>query len=84
MYVCICNSLKERDIRAQARNGVDDTAEALIESLNGCVQCGLCKECVECIIEEETDLICEKRQECGLLASNNASQENEFTKIAAE
>ena len=84
MYVCICNSLKERDIRAQARDGVDDTAEALIESLNGCVQCGLCTEYIECIIEEETSLICEKRQECGLLASNNASQKEVFIKIAAE
>ena len=84
MYVCICNSIKERDIRTQARRGLHDTAEDLIDSLNGCVKCGLCQDHIDCIIEEETCVTCAKQQEYGVLANNNSSQHTAFVKVAAE
>ena len=84
MYVCICNAIKEHEIRAQARKGVYDTPEELVESLNGCFQCGLCIEHVECLIEEETAVICGKRPESDASANNNISQQSSFIKVAAE
>ena len=88
MYVCICNAIKEHDLRAQARaqthDGAHGTAEDLMKSLNGCLKCGLCTEDVECIIEEETGCICEKQKEYDTLANNNIPQHNEFIKVAAE
>ena len=84
MYVCICNAIKEHDIHAQARKGIHDTAEDLIDSLNGCLKCGMCKEHIDCIIEEETYIICEQQQEYTMSANNNSSQNNDFIKVAAE
>ncbi len=42
MYVCICQSVSENDIRQAAADGVDDFAE-----LQACTGCSTCCGCCE-------------------------------------
>ncbi|GGC08101.1 hypothetical protein GCM10011494_28440 [Novosphingobium endophyticum] len=53
MYVCICNAIKETDLRAAARCCRGD-AEALYASLGQTPQCRQCLEEAEEIIAEES------------------------------
>lgn len=52
MYVCICNAIKETDLRAAARCCQGD-AEALYASLGRTPQCRQCLEEAEQIIADE-------------------------------
>ena len=52
MYVCICNAIRETDLRAAAlRNGGD--AEAVYACLGKRPNCGHCLEEAEAVITEE-------------------------------
>lgn len=52
MYVCICNAIKESDLRAAARACQGDV-EALYASLGRTPQCRQCLEEAEEIIADE-------------------------------
>lgn len=53
MYVCICNAIRETDLRSAARRCRGD-AEAVYASLGRAPQCRQCLDEVEEIIAEET------------------------------
>lgn len=54
MYICICNAIREKDLRAAARTCSGD-ADAVYESLGCRPQCGQClDEAAEILIEERT------------------------------
>ncbi|MCB2061485.1 MAG: (2Fe-2S)-binding protein [Novosphingobium sp.] len=52
MYVCICNAIRETDLRAEARRCGDD-AEAIYISLGRPPQCRQCLEDATEILNEE-------------------------------
>ncbi|TCM19503.1 bacterioferritin-associated ferredoxin [Novosphingobium sp. PhB165] len=52
MYVCICNAIKENDLRTAARCCRGD-AHALYAALGRTPQCGQCIEDAEDIIADE-------------------------------
>lgn len=52
MYVCICNAIRECELRKLARTHRGD-AHALYSSLGRPPQCGQCVEDAEDIIEDE-------------------------------
>lgn len=52
MYVCICNAIKETDLRTAARCCRGD-ANALYAALGRTPQCGQCLEDAEDIIADE-------------------------------
>ena len=58
MIVCSCNVIRERDIRAAARNGHTD-AETAYASLGCSFQCGGCED------HAETILACEREKTAG-------------------
>lgn len=50
MYVCICNAVTERQIRALAEQGISTMAE--LSRVNGCsTTCGSCLEDAEQILQ---------------------------------
>ena len=51
MFVCICNSYKEAEIRAAARAGMKCPRE-IYRTLGGEPQCGRCLEFAEAVIAE--------------------------------
>ncbi|MCC6826618.1 MAG: (2Fe-2S)-binding protein [Novosphingobium sp.] len=52
MYVCICNAIRETDLRSAARNCSGD-ADAVYEALGHRPQCGQClDDAAELLIEE--------------------------------
>ena len=54
MYVCICNAIKERELRSAARN-CDGNAEAVYHSL-GCIPlCGSCLSDADRVIDNERE-----------------------------
>ena len=55
MYVCICNAIREKDLRAAARC-CRDNAEALYARLGRTPQCGQCLDEAEHIVAEERAL----------------------------
>ena len=52
MYVCICNAIRECELRAAARTSCGD-AEALYSAIGRPPQCGQCVDDAEDIIAEE-------------------------------
>lgn len=52
MYVCVCNAIRESELRAAARGCADD-AEAIYIALGRPPQCGQCLEEAEAILSEE-------------------------------
>jgi bacterioferritin-associated ferredoxin len=56
MYVCICNAIKEEDLREVARHGVTDP-EAAYAVLGKAPQCRVC-------LDHAEDVICEERARC--------------------
>ncbi len=44
MYVCICNSVTDREIREAAKNGAN-SLEALSHQLKVATCCGRCSDC---------------------------------------
>ena len=55
MYVCICNAIRESDLRRAARHCAGG-AEACYAALGKRPDCGTCLEDAQEIIEEERDL----------------------------
>ena len=51
MYVCICNSVTDRQIRKAAARGVR-TVEQLGEELKVATCCGRCRDCARGILDE--------------------------------
>lgn len=52
MYVCICNALKEEDVRTAATNGAQKPRE--IFNAHGCKpECAKCTNCIRKIIQNE-------------------------------
>mgnify|MGYP001270325312 FL=1 len=52
MYVCICNAIRETDLRSAARECAGD-ADAVYEALGHRPQCGQClDDAAELLIEE--------------------------------
>ena len=56
MYVCICNAIRETDLRAAARRCPGD-AEACYASLGKRPNCGSCLADADAIIFEERELV---------------------------
>lgn len=56
MYVCICNAIKEADLRTAARCCRGD-AHALYAALGRTPQCGQCLEDAEDIIADEVTVL---------------------------
>jgi bacterioferritin-associated ferredoxin len=54
MYVCVCNAIRENELRHAARREEGDV-EAVYETLGCQVQCGMC-------VEEAAEIISEERQ----------------------
>jgi bacterioferritin-associated ferredoxin len=51
MYVCVCNSVTDRDIRAAADRGVS-SMRALGDQLKVGTCCGRCTDCARRILDE--------------------------------
>ena len=51
MYVCICNSVTDRDIREAVIQG-HDTLEALADHLKVSTCCGRCADCAREVLAE--------------------------------
>ena len=58
MYVCICNAIRETDLRTAARRCPGD-AEACYASLGKRPNCGSCLADADAIIFEERELVFE-------------------------
>ena len=52
MYVCICNAITDKQIRAAAQAGVSDLW-GLQKELGVATQCGSCKEMASDILREQ-------------------------------
>ena len=52
MIVCVCNAIREDELRAAARNGAP-CARTAYKSLGCEPQCGTCLPCARDVIEEE-------------------------------
>lgn len=52
MYVCICNAITEKDLRAEAMRSPGD-ADAVYRALGKEPMCGMCIDEAERVIEEE-------------------------------
>jgi bacterioferritin-associated ferredoxin len=59
MYVCVCNAIRETDLRDACCRTAGD-AEAVYEALGKPPQCGCCLEDADMILAEER---------CGMLAA---------------
>ncbi|WP_435949497.1 (2Fe-2S)-binding protein [Psychrobacter sp. DM8] len=51
MYVCICNSVKEKQIQAAISSGID-TLDGLKETLDVATRCGCCEPMVNDYLDE--------------------------------
>lgn len=51
MYVCICNSVTDHEIKKAARQGIS-TMQELSEKLNVATCCGNCAECANNIMKQ--------------------------------
>jgi bacterioferritin-associated ferredoxin len=56
MYTCICNAIRESDLRAAAL-GADGDAVAVYATLGKTPNCGQCLEKAEKLLEEERALV---------------------------
>ncbi len=52
MIVCVCNAIREDELRAAARQGAP-CARTAYKSLDCEVQCGTCLPCAKEVIDEE-------------------------------
>ncbi|RGP39910.1 hypothetical protein BPTFM16_00185 [Altererythrobacter insulae] len=57
MYICICNAIKECDLRQMARKTRGD-AEAAYAALGKRPNCGTCLKEADAIVFEERELNC--------------------------
>ena len=60
MYVCICKSVTDKQIRKAAANGVDNLYE-LREQLGVSSGCGSCADMAEAILDEANARHCQPR-----------------------
>ncbi|MBT0666790.1 (2Fe-2S)-binding protein [Novosphingobium profundi] len=60
MYVCICNAIREKDLRCAARRLCGD-AEAVYAAMGSKPLCGQCLEEADDIIAEEVASSCMSR-----------------------
>jgi len=56
MIVCVCNAIREDEVRAEARKGATCPLEAY-KSLGFEPQCGCCLNCAQDIIDEERGVV---------------------------
>ena len=54
MIVCVCNAIREDELRSAARQGAPNV-RAAYKALGCQVQCGTCLPCAKEIIDEERD-----------------------------
>ena len=54
MIVCVCNAIREDELRAAARNGAPN-GRAAYKSLGCQLQCGTCLPCANEVIDDERD-----------------------------
>lgn len=52
MIVCVCNAIREEDLRAAARKGATCPVDAFA-SLDSEPLCGCCLDCVQEVIDDE-------------------------------
>lgn len=52
MYVCVCQAVREAEVRQAVAAGARDV-ETLAEALGVCTGCGTCRELVEALIDED-------------------------------
>jgi bacterioferritin-associated ferredoxin len=57
MVVCVCNAIRERDVREAARNGARSPGKAY-EKLGCRLQCGQCVPFARSIISQERAIAC--------------------------
>ncbi len=57
MVVCVCNALRERDVRDAARGGARSPGKAY-QSLGCRLQCGQCVPFARSIIQSERAIAC--------------------------
>ena len=57
MYICICNAIKETDLRRVAQNTSGD-AEAAYAALGKRPNCGTCLKDADAIVFEERQMSC--------------------------
>lgn len=55
MYICICNAIKETDLRGAACQNAGD-AEAVYACMGKRPNCGQCLEAANAIVSEEREL----------------------------
>ncbi|MBN8486018.1 MAG: (2Fe-2S)-binding protein [Sphingomonadales bacterium] len=60
MYICICNAIRESDLREAARAHPGD-ADAVYAALGKTPQCGQCLDDAALILIEERQRACPKR-----------------------
>lgn len=60
MYICICNAIRESDLREAARVHPGD-ADAVYAALGKTPQCGQCLDDAALILIEERQRACPKR-----------------------
>lgn len=60
MYICICNAIRESDLREAARRH-DGDADAVYAALGKTPQCGQCLDDAALILIEERQSTCPER-----------------------
>jgi bacterioferritin-associated ferredoxin len=55
MIVCVCNAIREDEVRAAARSGASCPRDAYM-ALGFEPQCGSCLDCAKDVIDEEREL----------------------------
>lgn len=56
MYVCVCQAVREAEVRQAVAAGARDV-EALAEALGVCTGCGSCRGLVEALIDEDAPAV---------------------------
>ena len=51
MYICLCNGIRDRELRALAKQGVQRVSEAY-EALGNHPKCGACLQSAQEVIDE--------------------------------
>ncbi len=53
MYVCICNGITDTEIRTAVHKGGVRNADEAYRSMDKDFCCGTCRDCAQCIVDEE-------------------------------
>ncbi len=57
MYICICNALRDRDVRRVIREGEAGTVAGVYKAFDTTPCCGKCGPCIRDILSEESNTI---------------------------